>query len=282
MTINTPRHLAFILNVDLKRLEYFNIDTNIEKCYYEFERVKKNSKGEITVDSNNQPKIRVINPSKGKLKIIQKKILKNILQPVGLPEYCYGAAKGKDNVKNAECHKGKKYKFLTDMRNFFPLITNKMVFEMFRRIGCSHTVARILTRLTTYKGHVPQGAPTSSAIANLVFVKTGDKLLDLAKEHNITMTTFIDDLTMSSPQNFQEIIPLIIDIIELGGFTINHKKTFYKTKDPIVTGVIATQNTLKLPLEFTEKLNQTEGKTKAQINGLKRYVEKVESMNRKK
>lgn len=282
MTIDTPKHLAFILKVKIKELEYFSNNVNIDKYYDEFKQVKKNSKGEIKLDNNNQPKKRVINPSRDRLKSLQKKILKKILHPIGLPEYCYGAAKGKDNVKNAKRHQGKKYKFLTDMKDFFPYITNKMVFEMFKRNGCSPTVARILTRLTTYKGHIPQGAPTSSVIANLVFVKTGDKLWEFAQEHNITMTTFIDDLTMSSPTDFKEKIPQIISIIKSDGFRINDKKTHYQTKNPIVTGVIATQNTLKLPSEFTEKLNHTEGKTEAQINGLKRYVEKVASMNRKK
>jgi len=281
MTINTPKHLAFILKIDIKDLKYFDKDENVNKYYYEFERLKKDDNGEIKLDKNNQPKKRIINPSKGKLKYLQEKINKIILQSYGLPEYCYGAAKGKDNVKNAKRHQGKKYKFLTDMRNFFPLITNKMVFEMFRRQGCSPTVARILTKLTTYKGHVPQGAPTSSSIANLVFIKTGDKILKLAEEHNITMTTFIDDLTMSSPKDFKQLIPEIIDIIKSDGFIINHKKTYYKIKDPIVTGVIATQNTLKLPKKFAKKLHHTQGKSEAQINGLKRYVEKVESMNRR-
>ena len=280
MTINTPKHLAFLLKINIKDLEYFDKDENVNKYYYEFERLKKDDNGEIKLDKNNQPKKRIINPSKGKLKYLQEKINKIILQFYGLPDYCYGAAKGKDNVKNAKRHQGKKYKFLTDMRNFFPLITNKMVFEMFRRNGCSPTVARILTKLTTYKGHVPQGAPTSPSIANLVFVKTGDKIQKLAKKHNITMTTFIDDLTMSSPQDFKQLIPEIIEIIKSDGFIINHKKTHYKTKAPIVTGVIATQNTLKLPKEFAKRLQNIEEKNEAQISGLKRYIQKVKSMNK--
>ncbi len=51
----------------------------------------------------------------------------------------------------------------------------------------SPTVARVLTQLTTYKGRIPQGAPTSPMIANLVFVKTGKKLEEFAKENNLTL-----------------------------------------------------------------------------------------------
>jgi RNA-directed DNA polymerase len=104
--------------------------------------------------------------------------------------------------------------------------------------------------------------------------------MKFAEEHNITMTTFIDDLTLSSSKCFKDIVPHVIDIIKEDGFTINHKKTFYKTNQPIVTGVISAQNGIKVPSEITKKLAQTEGKTQAQIDGLKRYVHKVEFMNK--
>ena len=53
--------------------------------------------------------------------------------------------------------------------DYFPTITNKQVYEMFTSNGFSPTVSRILTKLTTYNGKVPQGAPTSPTISNLVF-----------------------------------------------------------------------------------------------------------------
>src|SRR5690606_10788268 len=107
-----------------------------------------------------------------------KRIQKNILLKIDLPNYAFGAVKGKDNVDNAKQHQGKKYKFTTDLKDFFPSITNKAVNEMFVSQGFSHKVSGLLTKLTTYKGKIPQGAPTSSTLANLVFIKTGDILLE--------------------------------------------------------------------------------------------------------
>ena len=94
----------------------------------------------------------------------------------------------------------------------------------------------MLTKLTTYKGHVPQGAPTSTYIANLVFTKTGNELAQLAKEYNITFTSFVDDLTFSSCCDFHFLVPTIIDIITRNGFIISHQKTFYQSHCPSITG----------------------------------------------
>ena len=152
-----------------------------------------------------------------------------------------------------------------------------MVFKMFRSLGYSPTVSRYLTKLTTYKGRLPQGAPTSPLIANLVFVKTGEKLNTLSKKQNLTFTSFIDDLTFSSPTDFKEIVPLIIEAIQEDGFRISHKKTNYKTKNPIVTGVVVKNNKLDLSTEFMSKHLLTEGKTEAQIKGLKQYVDRVQN-----
>ena len=110
-----------------------------------------------------------------------------------MPEFAYGGVKGKDNILNAKRHKGQKYVFQTDLTDFYPYISSKRVYGMFVRVGFSADVASKLTKLTTYEGHLPQGAPTSTTIANLVFEPTGRKLQKLAEEHQLRLTTFVDD-----------------------------------------------------------------------------------------
>ena len=183
--------------------------------------------------------------------------------------------KGRDNVANAKRHQGKKYNFTTDLRKFFPSISHHKVFEMFRLFDFSPTVSRLLTQLTTYKGKLPQGAPTSPTVANLVFIKTGNKLALFAKENNLTFTSFIDDLTFSAPTDFKEKAGFIIDTIQSDGFRISHDKTNYKTKNPKVTGLVVKNNNLALPADFIIKLNDLEGKTPEQIRGLQLYADKV-------
>lgn len=198
-----------------------------------------------------------------------------------MPDYAFGGIRNRDNILNAQRHKGKKYNFTTDLKNFYPSIRHAMVFEMFRSFSFSPTVARYLTQLTTFKGRLPQGTPTSPMIANLVFVKTGKKLALFARENQIVFTSFVDDLTFSAPADFKEKIPFIIDSLVADGFKISHNKTFYKTKNPIVTGLVVKNNKVTLPESFKIRLQITEGKTQAQVEGLKLYADRVAGSNSK-
>lgn len=278
MSIKTIKHLAFILKLNAEEL--LHLSATVDNYYY--------TKNEPKLDKENNPKFkkgqqlfRTLNPSINELKIIQSRIQKNIIAKIELPDYAFGAVKGKDNVKNALKHRGKKYNFTTDLSNYFPSIFNKQVYEMFIYYNFSPTVARLLTKLTTYKGKLPQGAPTSPTISNLVFVKTGLKLQTIAEKHNLTFTSFIDDLTFSSKVDFKNIIPEIIETIINDNFIISHQKTFYKTFRPTVTGVIVTNNYLFLTEKFKQKLINLENKTPEQIFGLQNYAKKVKNANLK-
>ncbi len=276
--IKSTKHFSYILKVDFKEIQA--IINNIDNYYKEKIIIKLDKFGKPKLDKNGEPKKRIINPSLNRLKVIQKRIQKNILLSIELPNYAFGAVKGKDNVDNAKQHQGKKYKFTTDLKDFFPSITNKAVYEMFINQCFSHQVASLLTKLTTYKGKIPQGAPTSSTLANLVFMKTGDVLYEYAKENKLTFTSFVDDMTFSSSTDFKSKVPTILEIITKD-YKISHKKTNY-SRNPNITGLHPMNNHLKLPKSFMNKLKSTEGKTLEQITGLLRYKEKVNIANYEK
>lgn len=276
--IKTSKHLAYELKVELSEIDH--ILNNIDSFYYQKETIKKNEKDEPKIKNGIVQK-RVLNPSIKRLKIIQKRLQSNILQKLEIPEYAYGAIKGKDNISNAKKHQGKKYIFTTDLTNFFPSVSNKQVFEMFVSFDFSPTVARYLTKLTTYKGKLPQGAPTSPIVANLVFVKTGKRLQEFAALNNLTFTSFVDDLTFSSPIDFKEKAQSILDAVIADGFKISHKKTNYKSKLPTVTGIIVKNNNLDLPKKFKDKLKD-KTQTKERLDGLEWYHDRVINYGRKK
>lgn len=275
--IKTSKHLAYSLKVEKEELS--EIVLSIDKYYYEKKELKYNNDGNIKKDSNGNVKVRVLRPSLKRLKIIQKRILNNILLDLSLPEYIYGGVKNRDNIKNASFHKGKKYIFTTDLKNFFPSIDHKMVYEMFIKEGFSPTVSRTLTQLTTYKGCLPQGTPTASMVANLVLAhRIGERLNNFAINNNIFFSTFIDDLTFSSPIDFKDKVPEILSIIT-SSFRISHKKTHYKTKNPIVTGIVVKNNRIEVTEKFKKKLQDSESKNEAQLNGLKQYYNNVRKAN---
>lgn len=272
--IRTLKHLAYVLKVDLSEIN--SIIANIDKFYYEKRKVKTKDDG-TPKTKNGVIQIRVLNPSLKRLKTIQERIQENIFQQMILPNYAYGGVKGKDNISNAKKHQGNKFIFTTDLANFFPSIRNKNVFDMFRLNGFSPTVSSCLTKLTTYKGRIPQGAPTSTMLANLVFVKTGKNLLALSKSHQLVFTSFVDDLTFSCKTDFKDISNLILEAIKADGYRISHNKTNYKTKKPIVTGVVVKNNGLDVTDEFKKKLSNTDGYSEEKKIGLKRYYERVKN-----
>jgi len=273
--IKTTKHLSYVLKVEYKEIKA--IINSIENFYREKVIIKLDKYGKPKLDRNGEQKKRIINPSINRLKVIQKRIHKNILLSIELPDYAYGAVKGRDNVDNAKKHQGKKYKFTTDLKDFFPSITNKNVYEMFVNNDFSHQVASILTKLTTYKGKIPQGAPTSSTLANLVFIKNGDVLHQYAINNNLTFTSFVDDMTFSSITDFKQKVPKILEIIN-NEYKISHKKTNY-SRNPNITGLHPMNNHLKLPNSFINKLKEFKEKTPEQIAGLLRYKEKISHEN---
>lgn len=273
--IKTKKHLAYVLKVDFKEIQ--SIIQNIDSYYREKIIIKYDEFGKPKLDKDGKAQVRIINPSINRLKVIQKRIQKNILLKIKLPTYAYGAVKGRDNVDNAKQHQGKKYKFTTDLKDFFPSITNKEVNKMLVNQGFSYQIASIITKLTTYQGRIPQGAPTSSTLANLVFMKTGDLLHKYALQNNLTFTSFVDDITFSSANDFKLKVPEILEIITKD-YKISHKKTNY-SRSPNITGLHPMNNHLKLPNSFMDKLSSIEGKTPEQVAGLLMYKHKVSIAN---
>lgn len=267
------------MHIQYDELDY--IIKNIDKFYGLIEKPKIMKDGSLKRNKDGSPRPRVLNPSKGKLKVIQERLNKYLQRKISFPDYVYGAVKRKDNVLNASRHKGKKFIFQSDLQDFFQFVKNKDVYDTLVRYDIPPDFARIITRCTTYKGHLPQGAPTSSTLANLVFCsKAGDKINSLARENNWTFTTFIDDVTISSNKDFKDKIDDILDLIEEGGFKINQNKTHYKTSPATITGVVVKNNTLNITDEFYKKLKDTSKKSEPQILGEQNYLNKVLSYNK--
>lgn len=245
--IDTIKYLAYIIGSSQQEVE--DIASNSYKYYSSYWQAKMKY-GRKQIDDNGNVKKRHVTPSRYRLKVLQQNINAHILSKITIPEYAYGSIRGKSNLKNAYLHLGNKYFFSVDLKDFFPRINNRQVFRMFRENDFSPSVSRLLTQLTTFNGCLPQGAPTSPAIANIVFIPTGNRLLDIAKQHDITFTTHLDDLNFSSHEDFKNLTPTILEIIKEGAFFPSHKKIHYKTQAPEITGILLAKNSMYLPLEM--------------------------------
>lgn len=111
---------------------------------------------------------RPIDSPREKLKFVQRRINERILQRTQISKIATGGVRGRRLKDNLMTHLSQPMVANFDLKTFFSNISNSQVYRLFALIGASPDVARILTRLTTFKGRIPQGAPTSPMLANLV------------------------------------------------------------------------------------------------------------------
>lgn len=223
-------------------------------------------------------KLRELHTSLYPLKELQSTIYQKIPKPIKLPDYAYGSAPERNNVLNALQHCRNRYFLTIDLKNYFSLIKEKQVEKMFLRNGFSIDIATLLARLTTYRGFLPQGPPTSPAISNLVFAETGLKLLDLCKQNGITFTTYLDDLVFSSKHDFKELLPEILQIVKDGGFYLHPEKIHYRKNSSEVTGLIVRNGCLFFTKQMLER--EDTGRLEGYIRGLRRIEQKFLTKHR--
>nr|WP_321411152.1 reverse transcriptase family protein [uncultured Carboxylicivirga sp.] len=242
------KDLAFALKINKDELLdlAMQLDLAESKLYNSWDEPKK--------DENGNPKYldgilqtRPINAPIKRLKNIQSKILKKALYSFKLPDYFYGGIKGKDAVLNAKVHQGNKYFFQTDLKDFYPSIHCAVVEETLRKMGFYPDVSRLITRLSTKAGALPQGCPTSSYMAALVVYFNTNDLLQKYITQNLKVTIYVDDLTISSPIDFKDRSVIILQELRQRGLKINFDKTRYYSKNPLVTGVVVKNNGITAP-----------------------------------
>lgn len=276
--IESKKHLLSLLKLDKAELE--NLLSRLDDYYYESKKPKRDKKGSVRTDSDGNILYRVLYPSTGKLKLIQARIKDRILDKHELPIFVQGGVKGRDNVTNALFHKGNKFFFLTDIKKFFPSIRHSQIYEMLVSNNFSPAIAGILTKLTTHKGRLPQGTPTSTALANLTFCIVDARLSEFCNEHGLTFTRFVDDITISSKHPFKHLSAPIAKIITGHGYSISRKKTVYKVGPTNVTGISVHNNFLTTTTEFQNSLNDNVPANS--LAGKLNYSDRVSAVGKKK
>lgn len=137
--------------------------------------------------------------AQGPLKRVHRKIKNQILDYVSYPAYLTGSIKGRDYKVNAELHARARIVISEDISGFFPSTSADRVFNVWHNFfGFSETVAQCLTQLTTRNGELPQGAITSSFLANLVFWQDEPILHARFSAQGLVYSRYVDDIAVSS------------------------------------------------------------------------------------
>jgi len=133
------------------------------------------------------------------LKEIHRRIKNQILDHVSFPAYLTGSIKGCDYKTNAALHAHARIVINEDISGFFPSTSADRVFNVWHEFfGFSEAVAQCLTKLTTRQGELPQGAITSSFLANLVFWQDEPILQARFAAQGLVYSRYVDDIAISS------------------------------------------------------------------------------------
>ena len=184
--ILSERDLAWTLGVPIERL--CKLADNPSANYHEFSRWTDASK----------TRARLIRNPKDELKRVQDLIKTRVFGGYDFGPEVQGGVSGRSPKSNAEQHLGARVLVTADVKKFYDNVDHRMVFRTLRELGFSTEVARLLTKLTTRSGLLPQGAPTSNVIANLVLTRPVDApTREQAKSTKTAFTRFVDDIGLS-------------------------------------------------------------------------------------
>jgi RNA-directed DNA polymerase len=189
------------------------------------------------------------------IKQMQRKILDDILNLVPVHDAVHGFRRSRSILTNAIVHCQKPVVLRFDLTDFFPSVSSARVFRIFRTIGYPAAVSRLLMGICTTSlpadvwdarpgarlgadflarqrlitRHLPQGAPTSPALANLAANRLDRRLASLAHKVDVGYTRYADDLTFSGDGEFargrKRFATLVAVIADDEGFAMNHRKT---------------------------------------------------------
>lgn len=241
--IKTRNELADFLNVPRKQLSYILYVKDINKLYTSFEIHKKNGG------------VRKINAPFKELKDIQRKLAEALYKHMKKKReknlISHAFEKNKSIITNAKIHRNKRLVLNIDLEDFFESIHFGRVRGFFNKNNnflLPIEVATVIAQISCYEGKLPQGAPSSPIISNLICEILDQRLLKIAKKYKLDYTRYADDLTFST--NDKKFLDLQTEFYEKmskellrAGFKINEKKKRLQLKDSrqMVTGLVVNK-----------------------------------------
>jgi hypothetical protein len=189
----------------------------------------------------------------GPLKLLQRNILRRLLARLRCHPAATGFQPGQSIVTHALRHAGRAVVVRLDVRDFFPSTGEDRVRKYFRRIGWNRPAARLLTRLCTHRGGLPQGAPTSPRLSNLVNYKLDARLAAMARKLGLSYSRYADDITLSFPVDDRRLIRYMVRfagrVAASEGYRLHGRKKLHirrRHQQQLVTGLVVNQG-VRLP-----------------------------------
>ncbi len=208
------------------------LSNNIEHYYKKYEISKRNGGKRIIYEPNYT------------LKKVQRNILDNVLSGFKVSKYAMAYVKGKSVKDNANMHVNKKLILKLDIKDFFNNISFMDVYnKVFLEEYFPKQARTVLTYLCTYNEFLPQGAPTSSYISNLIMRDFDEEIGLFCEKNNISYTRYSDDMTFSGDFNVKMVIFKVKDELKKMGMQLNYDKihVIHNNMSQQVTGITVNE-----------------------------------------
>ncbi|MBR2928738.1 MAG: RNA-directed DNA polymerase [Oscillospiraceae bacterium] len=192
------------------------------------------------------------------LKAMQKRITEVLLIYMPVSRYAMAYRFGSSTIQNARYHVGKQIVLKLDILHFFDSIRYSDVKDKAFPTAIYEEPLRILlTMLCYHKDALPQGAPSSPAITNIILYEFDEQIGQWCRERNITYTRYCDDMTFSGDFDPAEVICLVRQELKKLGFLLNEQKTRIQRpgQQQTVTGIVVNEK-LSIPSDYRRKLRQ--------------------------
>jgi retron-type reverse transcriptase len=194
----------------------------------------------------------ILAPEDG-LKALQRRIARRLLGRLACHPAAMGFERGRSIVVNALGHVGQAVVVGMDLKDFFGSTAAERVRRYFRAVGWGPQASEALARLCTHEGGLPQGAPTSPRLSNLVNTRLDARLDGLARRLGCVYTRYADDLTFSfaadDPRAVHVLIRLCQRILAGEGYALHRRKKLRIARRhdrQLVTGLVVNQR-INLP-----------------------------------
>jgi RNA-directed DNA polymerase len=175
-----------------------------------------------------------------RLKGVQRLILDRLLINIPLNGAAHGFVPKRSILTHASQHRRKRWVVSLDIRSFFPSVSRERVREVAEELPIPKEDIKHFVNLTTRNDHLPQGAPTSPTLGNLVLRELDKQLCNLVRGTGWFYTRYADDLTFSGFKKPKDILQEASRLIRDDGFSISDEKSRIRGKEQrqMVTGIV--------------------------------------------
>lgn len=209
------------------------------------------------------------------LKEIQKWILQNILNKISISPYSKAYYRNRSIKDHARYHKNQKIVVTMDVEKFFDTITYEKILIIFSQLGYSMRVSTLLSKLCTLDNILPQGAPTSPYLSNIIMKEFDNEISKFCSSNNIKFTRYADDMAFSSNEiDISKLTAKVEAELKKIGLKLNREKTLEMPYDKrqLVSGIVVNEK-IQVPRIIRDELRQA--MYYIEQYGLENHLEKI-------